>query len=108
MQAKGCESCRGTGFQGRSLSTKCASVTPALQHLINSARASERVPQASACSDGYLPMRGYGFLKCRQGETTVQEVHQCHRCVVRSFARNQANAKPRAPAHHAVWSPLSP
>jgi type II secretory ATPase GspE/PulE/Tfp pilus assembly ATPase PilB-like protein len=73
MSAKGCESCRGSGFQGRLAIYELCIMTNALQHLINTrAHPSELLNQA--LSDGYLPMRSYGFLKALQGETTVQEV----------------------------------
>ena len=73
MKAKGCESCRGTGYQSRLSIYEVVLVTQALQHLINSrAHPSEFMNQA--LRDGYVPMRGYGFQKVLQGETTIEEV----------------------------------
>lgn len=95
MQAKGCESCRGTGYQGRLSIFEVCIMTPALQHLINS-RAHPSDIQKQALQDGYLPMRGYGFLKCLQGETTVQEVLSVTACE-RNFAEEKSKLKPRAP-----------
>ncbi len=96
MKAKGCESCRGTGFQGRLSIYEVCIMTPQLTNLINSrAHPSEFLKQALA--DGYLPMRGYGFLKCLQGETTVQEILSVT-AAERNFVEVKPTLKPRAPA----------
>ena len=95
MRARGCESCRGTGYQGRLSIYEVVLVTNALQHLINTrAHPSEFIKQALA--DGYLPMRGYGFLKCLEGETTIQEVLSVT-AAERSFVEEKPKLKPRAP-----------
>ena len=73
MRAVGCESCRGSGFQGRLSIYEVCLVTPALQHLINS-RAHPAEFHKQALRDGYVPMRGYGFQKVLSGETTIEEV----------------------------------
>jgi len=73
MKAKGCESCRGTGYQGRLAIYEICIMTNALQHLINT-RAHPSEFHKQALADGYLPMRGYGFIKALEGETTIQEV----------------------------------
>lgn len=73
MRGRGCEGCRGTGYQSRLSIYEVVLVTQALQHLINSrAHPSEFMKQA--LRDGYVPMRGYGFQKVLQGETTIEEV----------------------------------
>ncbi len=91
MQAKGCESCRGSGYQGRVAIYEVCLLTQALQHLINMrAHPSEFYKQA--ISDGYLPMRGYGFLKVLQGETTIQEVVSA---TAASERHTQPEAKPK-------------
>lgn len=73
MRAKGCEACRASGYQGRLSIYEVVLLTQALQHLINSrAHPSEFFRQA--ISDGYVPMRGYGFQKVLAGETTIEEV----------------------------------
>lgn len=73
MRAVGCEACRGSGYQGRLSIYEVVLLTPALQHLINTrAHPAEFVKQA--LRDGYLPMRGYGFIKALAGETTIEEV----------------------------------
>ncbi|MGV3663085.1 MAG: GspE/PulE family protein [Prosthecobacter sp.] len=73
MRAVGCESCRGSGFQGRLSIYEVCLVTHALQHLINS-RAHPAEFYKQALKDGYIPMRGYGFQKVLSGETTIEEV----------------------------------
>jgi general secretion pathway protein E len=73
MRGRGCEACRGTGYQSRLSIYEVVLLTQALQHLINSrAHPSEFMKQAMR--DGYVPMRGYGFQKVLQGETTIEEV----------------------------------
>ncbi|MBK8093318.1 MAG: type II/IV secretion system protein [Verrucomicrobiaceae bacterium] len=73
MRAVGCDGCRGSGFQGRLSIYEVVLVTHALQHLINTrAHPAEMLKQAK--SDGYIPMRGYGFQKVLNGETTIEEV----------------------------------
>ena len=94
MKAKGCESCRGTGYQGRLSIYEVCIMTPALTHLIN-ARAHPSEFMKQALSDGYLPMRGYGFLKCLQGETTIQEVLSVT-AAERNFVEVKPTLKPRA------------
>ena len=105
MRAIGCESCRGTGYQGRLSIYEVVLVTNALQHLINTrAHPSEFIKQA--LSDGYLPMRGYGFLKCLEGETTIQEVLSVT-AAERSFVEEKPKLKPRAPTTGTLV-PLAP
>jgi general secretion pathway protein E len=96
MKSKGCESCRGTGFQGRLAIYEVCMLTQALQHLINT-RAHPSEFHKQALADGYLPMRGYGFLKVLQGETTIQEVLSVT-AAERSFAETKPKLKPLAPA----------
>jgi type II secretory ATPase GspE/PulE/Tfp pilus assembly ATPase PilB-like protein len=69
----GCDQCRNTGFSGRLAIYEMVLLTPAMQDLIaHSAHAQEIRNQAAR--DGYLPMRGYGWDKVMQGETTIEEV----------------------------------
>ncbi|MBL9116879.1 MAG: type II/IV secretion system protein [Verrucomicrobiaceae bacterium] len=100
MKARGCENCRGTGFQGRLAIYEVCMLTQALQHLINT-RAHPSEFHKQALSDGYLPMRGYGFLKVIQGETTIQEVLSVT-AAERSFSEAKPRLKPLAP----VTNPL--
>jgi general secretion pathway protein E len=73
MRAVGCESCRGSGYQGRLSIYEVVLVTHALQHLINT-RAHPADLHRQAMKDGFMPMRGYGFQKVLTGETTIEEV----------------------------------
>ena len=73
MKGKGCERCRGSGFQGRLSIYEVVLNTQALQHLINT-RAHPAEMTRQALKDGYIPMRGYGFQKVLSGETTIEEV----------------------------------
>ncbi|MBN8457688.1 MAG: type II/IV secretion system protein [Verrucomicrobia bacterium] len=69
----GCDQCRGTGFAGRLSIYEIVLLTPAMQDLIaHNAHAHEIRNQA--VKDGYIPMRGYGWHKVMQGETTIEEV----------------------------------
>ncbi len=72
-RATGCEACRGSGYQGRLSIYEVVQLTPALQHLIN-IRSHPAELKKQAMEDGYLPMRGYGFQKVLNGETTIEEV----------------------------------
>lgn len=103
-KAKGCESCRGTGFQGRLAIYEVCLLTQALQHLINT-RAHPSEFHKQALADGYMPMRGYGFLKALQGETTIQEVLSVT-AAERSFAETKPRLKPRAPTTGPLASAL--
>jgi type II secretory ATPase GspE/PulE/Tfp pilus assembly ATPase PilB-like protein len=96
MRAKGCEACRGTGYQGRLSIYEVCLLTQSLQHLINT-RAHPSEFHKQALADGYLPMRGYGFLKVLQGETTIQEVLSVT-AAERSFAEAKPTLVPRAPS----------
>ncbi|KAB2638698.1 MAG: type II/IV secretion system protein [Verrucomicrobia bacterium] len=69
----GCDQCRGTGFSGRLAIYEMVVLTAAMQDLIaHSAQAAD--VRAQSVRDGYIPMRGYGWHKVMQGETTIEEV----------------------------------
>ncbi|MEI7956210.1 MAG: GspE/PulE family protein [Verrucomicrobiota bacterium] len=69
----GCDQCRGTGFAGRLAIYEMVLLTPPMQDLIaHSAQATD--VRAQSVRDGYIPMRGYGWHKVMQGETTIEEV----------------------------------
>ena len=71
-------------------------MTNALQHLINT-RAHPSEFHKQALADGYLPMRGYGFMKALEGETTIQEVLSVT-AAERTFHDEKPKLVPRAPA----------
>src|SRR5262249_36418520 len=73
FRARGCEACRGTGFQGRLAIYELCLLTPALQHLINR-RAHPHEFYRQAVADGYMPRRLYGWQKVLAGEPTLEEV----------------------------------
>jgi len=69
----GCDRCRATGFAGRLAIYEIVLLTPQMQELVaHSAPANDL--RAQAVRDGYIPMRGYGWHKVMQGETTIEEV----------------------------------
>lgn len=71
--AVGCSRCRGTGFSGRLAIYEVVLVTEEMQDLIVKGEDMRRLLE-QAYSDGYVPMREYGWLKCFKGETTLEEV----------------------------------
>jgi general secretion pathway protein E/type IV pilus assembly protein PilB len=73
MQAKGCEQCRHTGYQGRAALFEICMVTPALQEMISQGKTSEAL-QAKALQEGMVPLRQDGWNRVIAGSTTVEEV----------------------------------
>src|SRR5476651_404706 len=73
MQAKGCEQCRQTGYQGRAALFEICLVTPAMQELISQGRPSEALRQ-KALQEGMVPLRQDGWNRVIAGATTVEEV----------------------------------
>jgi type II secretory ATPase GspE/PulE/Tfp pilus assembly ATPase PilB-like protein len=71
--ANGCDRCRGTGFSGRLAIFEAVLLTPPMQELIAHSASSAQIRQ-QAVRDGFLPMRGYGWYKVLQGQTTIEEV----------------------------------
>jgi general secretion pathway protein E len=73
MQAKGCEQCRQTGYQGRAALFEICLVTPALQDLISQGKSGEAL-RAKALQEGMIPLRQDGWNRVISGVTTVEEV----------------------------------
>ncbi|BCU78968.1 GspE/PulE family protein [Luteolibacter sp. LG18] len=71
--AKGCDRCRNTGFSGRLAIYEVAILTHAMQELVAHSAPNNQI-RAQAIKDGYVPMRGYGWFKVMQGQTTIEEV----------------------------------
>lgn len=71
--SKGCDRCRGTGFSGRLAIYEIVILTHALQELVAHSAPNNEI-RAQAVKDGYIPMRGYGWIKVMQGLTTIEEV----------------------------------
>jgi len=73
MQAKGCEECRNTGYQGRAALFEICMVTPALEELISQGKSGD-VLRAKALQEGMVPLRQDGWNRVIAGVTTVEEV----------------------------------
>ena len=71
--AVGCDQCRHTGFTGRLAIFEAVLLTQPMQDLIAHGAGAAQV-RAQAVLDGFLPMRGYGWHKVMQGQTTIEEV----------------------------------
>jgi len=72
-RGEGCESCRHTGYRGRTAIYEICVVTEALRHLIiNKATGSEL--KHRAVQDGMITLRQDGWRRVAQGITTVEEV----------------------------------
>jgi general secretion pathway protein E/type IV pilus assembly protein PilB len=73
FQAKGCEHCRQTGYQGRAALFEICLVTPALQEMISQNKSAELL-RAKALQEGMVPLRQDGWNRVIAGTTTVEEV----------------------------------
>ena len=72
-QAKGCERCRHTGYQGRAALFEICMVTPALEGMIAAGKSTEAL-RAKALQEGMVPLRQDGWNRVIAGATTVEEV----------------------------------
>lgn len=70
VRGKGCDACRGTGFRGRLGVFELLEVNDAIRELILTRPSTSRVHQAS----GHATLRDDGWLKVRNGTTTVEEL----------------------------------
>jgi general secretion pathway protein E len=73
MQAKGCDECRGTGYQGRAALFEICTVTPGLEELISQGKSGE-ILKAKALQEGMVPLRQDGWNRVIAGVTTIEEV----------------------------------
>ncbi len=73
QQAKGCERCRHTGYQGRAALFEICMVTPALQDMIAQGKSGEAL-RTKALQEGMVPLRQDGWNRVIGGATTVEEV----------------------------------
>ncbi len=69
----GCKACRGTGYRGRTGLYELMTTSHELRELMIQRAASHRLVEV-ACSQGLRLLREDGWLKVRQGITTVDEV----------------------------------
>lgn len=72
-RAVGCESCRGTGYQGRLAIYEICVVSPKVEELITNKASSAEI-LAQATREGFVSLREYGWMKIFEGETTPEEV----------------------------------
>jgi type II secretory ATPase GspE/PulE/Tfp pilus assembly ATPase PilB-like protein len=73
IQVKGCEQCAHTGYWGRSGIFEFLRVTDEIQKLILGKKDSSIIKEA-ARKQGMRTLREDGWLKVKQGVTTVSEV----------------------------------
>ncbi len=71
--ANGCDSCKKTGYAGRTGVFEVLNVTPTLRRLINENVVSKILEQ-HAVADGMIEFRRAGLLKIAQGTTNIEEV----------------------------------
>jgi type II secretory ATPase GspE/PulE/Tfp pilus assembly ATPase PilB-like protein len=71
--AAGCDRCRNTGYQGRLAIYEVVVLSQAMQDMVAHG-ASQPDVRAQSVKEGFIPMRGYGWIKVMQGLTTIEEV----------------------------------
>ena len=71
--ANGCDTCKKTGYAGRTGVFEVLNVTPTLRRLINENVASKILEQ-HAVAEGMIEFRRAGLLKIAQGTTNIEEV----------------------------------
>jgi general secretion pathway protein E len=72
-RGRGCEECRGTGYRGRTGIYELFEITEEVRSL-TLRRASTREIRRHAIENGMVTLRLDGWLKAREGVTTVEEV----------------------------------
>lgn len=70
---KGCDKCRNTGFSGRLAIYEVAVITEEIERMIPKGVSTEELYE-QAMSEGFVPMREYGWVKAFQGLTTIEEI----------------------------------
>lgn len=73
MKPVGCEKCRFTGFRGRTAIYEIVRITENLKALIVERKAAN-ILKKQAIADGLRTIREDGFLKVKEGVTTIDEV----------------------------------
>ncbi|MCY2951751.1 MAG: GspE/PulE family protein [Planctomycetota bacterium] len=68
-----CESCRFTGFRGRSAVAEVLPVTPGIRRLVQQREPAERIKEL-ACLEGMRTLRESAILGVKEGKTTLAEV----------------------------------
>ncbi|MDF1658307.1 MAG: GspE/PulE family protein [Verrucomicrobiales bacterium] len=72
-EARGCRSCRDTGYKGRMAILEICTISPTLSELITSHAPYAKLKE-EALSGGMTTLREYGWNKVASGETTIAEV----------------------------------
>lgn len=73
FQATGCPSCRGTGYAGRIGLHELLRYNQEIKDLVLE-RKSSRIIELTAIAAGMLPLRQDGYLKVKDGRTSLEEV----------------------------------
>ncbi len=73
FKGKGCEKCGRTGYRGRRGIYEVMEVTQPIQDLIMKQAPTNQI-QDKAIEEGMIMMWQDGFIKCLQGNTTIEEV----------------------------------
>ncbi len=69
----GCPACGGQGYRGRSGIFELMEISDALRELINVQAHSDAL-RRKALSEGMVSLRSHGWLKVKQGQTSLEEV----------------------------------
>ena len=77
-RAVGCQSCRNTGYSGRTAVLELLELTDAVREQVAEG-ATERTIEDSAIAAGMVSMYRHGLTKALRGETTLEEVMQVTR-----------------------------
>ena len=75
FEPKGCEKCKGLGFQGRTTISEVLVVDREIEELITQGASAAQI-QDKAIENGMLTMEQDGMLKVLEGETTLDEVER--------------------------------
>ncbi|MDO8750724.1 MAG: GspE/PulE family protein, partial [Dehalococcoidia bacterium] len=70
---KGCNFCDWSGYSGRTGVFEVLAVSPEVRRLIRSGATGQEIRQRAE-SEGLIPLQKAGFLKAKQGVTTLEEV----------------------------------
>lgn len=74
-KGRGCEGCRGTGYQGRIAAYELLQFSPALRKMINAAITTQEVHE-QAVNDGMVPLTDNAPALARAKKTSLQEVYR--------------------------------
>jgi len=74
-KGRGCEKCRGTGYQGRKAVYELLQFSPALRKLIHAAVTTQEIHE-QAVRDGMIPLTDNALALARTKETSLEEVYR--------------------------------